>query len=78
MLIIQNFIRFNRRTLKKTFSYYLMHIVGAMIVAYFVTKNLWMAMTLSLLEPSVQAIAFFFHEKIWNKKEQPQTTEALH
>ena len=78
MLIIQNFIRFNRRTLKKTFSYYRMHIVGAMIVAYFVTKNLWMAMTLSLLEPSVQAIAFFFHEKIWNKKEQPQTTEALH
>ena len=78
MLFIQNFIRFNQRTLKKTFSYYLMHIVIAMIVAYFVTKNLWMAMTLSLLEPSVQAIAFFFHEKIWSKKQHAQVNDALH
>lgn len=78
MLFIQNFIRFNQRTLKKTFSYYLMHIVIAMIVAYFVTKNLWMAMTLSLLEPSVQAIAFFFHEKIWSKKQQAQVNDVLH
>jgi uncharacterized membrane protein len=46
-----------------------MHITVAMIVAYFVTGNLWMAVTLSLLEPTVQAFAFFFHERIWEKKE---------
>jgi len=78
MLMIQKFFRFHQRTLKKTLSYYIMHIVVAMLVAYFVTKNLWMSMTLSLLEPSVQAIAFFFHEKVWNKKEQIAASEVLH
>ncbi len=70
MARIQNFVTNNQRTLKKTFSYYIMHITVAMLVAYLVTGNLWMAMTLSLLEPTVQAFAFFFHEKIWNKKEK--------
>ncbi|RZG79506.1 DUF2061 domain-containing protein, partial [Acinetobacter venetianus] len=42
----------------------------AMLVAYVVTGNLIMAVTLSLLEPTVQAFAFFFHEKIWNRNEQ--------
>lgn len=59
----------NQRTLQKTFSYYIMHITVAMLVGYVVTGNLWMAITLSLVEPTVQAVAFFFHEKVWNKKD---------
>lgn len=31
------------------------------------TRNLWAALTLSLLEPTVQAVAFFFHEKLWER-----------
>lgn len=72
MIKVQNFIRCNQRTLKKTLSYYIMHITVAMLVAYLVTGQLWMAMTLSLLEPTVQAFAFFFHEKLWNKNAVPQ------
>ena len=67
MANVQKFMLNNQQTLKKTFSYYIMHIVIAMLVGYWVTGNIWMVMTLSLLEPTVQAIAFFFHEKIWNK-----------
>ena len=66
MANIQQFVINNRRTLKKTLSYYIMHISVAMIVAYMITGNLLMAATLSLLEPTVQAFAFFFHEKVWN------------
>ncbi|SPL71343.1 DUF2061 domain-containing protein [Acinetobacter stercoris] len=69
MVRIQNFVSNNQRTLKKTLSYYIMHISVAMVVAYIVTGNLWMAMTLSLLEPTVQAVAFFFHEKVWTRKQ---------
>lgn len=58
MANIQKFVINNQRTLKKTFSYYIMHISVAMIVAYFVTGNIWMALTLSMLEPTVQAFAF--------------------
>ncbi|MGY5391598.1 membrane protein [Acinetobacter tandoii] len=73
MAHIYQFVQHNQRTLKKTFSYYIMHISVAMLVGYFVTGSLVMAITLSLLEPTVQAIAFFFHEKVWDKKSNPET-----
>lgn len=66
MANIQQFVINNQRTLEKTLSYYIMHISVAMIVAYMITGNLIMAATLSLIEPTVQAFAFFFHEKVWN------------
>ena len=70
MAHIKQFISTNRYTLKKTFSYYVMHITVAAAVAFMVTGNIWMALTLSMLEPSVQAVAFFFHERAWARKEQ--------
>ncbi|ENX44540.1 MULTISPECIES: DUF2061 domain-containing protein [unclassified Acinetobacter] len=66
MTRIKRFVHNNRRTFKKTLSYYIVHISVAMMVAYVITGNFWIAATLSLLEPTVQAFAFFFHEKIWN------------
>ena len=57
-------------TLKKTASYYAMHMVVAATVAWAVTGDIWMALTLSLLEPTVQAVAFFFHEKAWARSGQ--------
>ena len=62
-----NFAKANIDTLKKTASYYVMHIAVAALVGYAITGNLWMALTLSLVEPTVQAVAFFFHEKAWER-----------
>jgi uncharacterized membrane protein len=62
-----NFARANLATLKKTASYYLVHITIAAAVAYSVTGDLLVALTLSLLEPTVQAVAFFCHEKVWER-----------
>ena len=56
----------NKTMLMKTASYYFIHIGVAAMVAYAVTGNLWASLTLSLLEPTVQAVAFFFHEKAWD------------
>lgn len=63
--------RANLRTLKKTASYYLMHIVVALAVAYAVTGSIAMSITLSLIEPTIQAVAFFFHEKAWQRFGRP-------
>ena len=57
----------NLLTLKKTASYYVVHVTVAALVAYAVTGNFFLAVTLSLLEPTVQAFAFFFHEKAWQR-----------
>lgn len=58
------------RTLVKTASYYVVHLVVAAGVAYAVTGDLVTALTLSLLEPTVQMFFFYFHEKIWDTKLQ--------
>ena len=73
------FIRNNRRMLQKTATYYVMHITVAAAVAYAVTGDLMMAFALSLLEPTVQAVAFFFHEKAWDRaaRRREQATTAL-
>ena len=61
------FVRTNLPTLKKTASYYVVHVTVAAMVAYAVTGNFLLSLTLSLLEPTVQAFAFFFHEKAWQR-----------
>ena len=67
MTVIQLFYTRNSKTLAKTATYYVMHITVAMIVAYAVTGNLMTSIALSLLEPTIQAFAFFAHEKVWQK-----------
>ena len=67
-------VRAQLPTLKKTASYYVVHIAVAATLAYAVTGNLWMAITLSLLEPTVQAFAFFFHEKAWERANARRAT----
>ena len=61
------YVKSNLPTLAKTFSYYLVHISVAAMVAYAVTGDLVASLTLSLLEPTVQAFVFFFHEKAWQR-----------
>ncbi len=76
MTAIQTMIRRNSLTLRKTGSYYAMHIMVAASVAYVVTGNWLAALTLSLLEPSVQAVAFFFHERAWQRVAQREAGAA--
>lgn len=55
----------DKRTVTKTTSYWVVHVTVAALVAYTVTGDLHTSITLSLLEPTVQAFAFFAHEKLW-------------
>ncbi|NIC40021.1 DUF2061 domain-containing protein [Aquabacterium sp. A08] len=67
----------HRRTLLKTGSYYAMHMLVAAAVAYAVTGQLWAALTLSVLEPTVQAVAYFFHERAWARREAAERAQAV-
>ena len=70
-------MRQNKLTLSKTISYYFIHITVAACVAYAVTGNLLASLTLSLLEPTIQAFAFFFHEKAWERRLKKQEQQVL-
>lgn len=49
----------------------------AATVAYAVTGNVLASLTLSLLEPTVQAVAFFFHEKAWEHAARRRAAGAV-
>ena len=64
------------RTLLKTLSYASMHMTIAITLAYVISKSWAVALTIGLLEPLVQTVAFFFHERAWHKVERTGTPPA--
>jgi uncharacterized membrane protein len=55
------------KTLKKTLSYAVMHMVLAILVAFALSGSWQVALAIGLVEPCVQTVAFFFHEKVWHR-----------
>ena len=51
--------------LNKTLTYGVMHLIVAMAVAYAITGSLAAALAIGLVEPAIQTVAYFFHEKAW-------------
>ena len=74
--VMTKFITTNAFTLKKTASYFVTHMTVAAAVAYAVTGSWVAAVTLSLLEPTVQTVVYFFHEKLWSRHERQQTRQT--
>lgn len=58
--------------MKKTITFAILHFSIAFTVAYLLTGSIIIGGTLALIEPAVNTVAFYFHEKIWktfeNKK----------
>jgi uncharacterized membrane protein len=73
---MSRWINTNRFAVKKTGSYYLTHITVAAAVAYAVTGDLAASLTLSLVEPTVQAFVYFFHERAWDSVAKSRAAAA--
>ena len=52
----------------KTTSYLGVHLTVGFTVAYLLTGSIEIAGGIALIEPCVNAVAFYFHEKAWKKK----------
>jgi uncharacterized membrane protein len=75
---MSRWINTNSFTIKKTASYYVTHIMVAAMVAYALTGDFLVAITLSLLEPTVQAFVYFFHERMWQSAaEKRKHTDSI-
>jgi uncharacterized membrane protein len=55
--------------LVKTFTYLAVHLTVGFLVAYALTGSAEIAGGIALVEPCVNAVAFFFHEKAWRKRQ---------
>lgn len=55
------------RDLTKTVSFLILHLLVGFTVAYIFTGSLAIASGIALVEPLVNAVVFFFHERAWNR-----------
>ncbi|WP_115717626.1 DUF2061 domain-containing protein [Gallaecimonas mangrovi] len=51
----------------KTFTFALVHMAVAFTVAYLMTGSLVVGGVMALIEPACNTVAYFFHEKLWDK-----------
>lgn len=51
----------------KTGTYLSIHLTVGFTVAYLMTGSVALAGGIALVEPVINAVAFFFHEKAWKK-----------
>ena len=56
------------RTLAKTGTYALTHFIVAVGVAYALTGDALIALSIGLIEPAVQTVAYAIHERAWERR----------
>jgi uncharacterized membrane protein len=66
-----------RITCMKTGSYALMHLMVAITVAYLLTRSWKAALAIGIIEPLVQTIAFYFHDRAWSGSSHRQPVTAV-
>lgn len=70
--------------MKKTMTFAVMHFLIAFTVAYGFTGSVLVGGAVALIEPAINTVAFYFHEKYWTAKTarqpnsvEPQTTTRV-
>ena len=51
----------------KTITFAIAHFATAFTVAYIITGSVVIGGAVALIEPAVNTVVFYFHEKLWNK-----------
>jgi uncharacterized membrane protein len=58
------------RNLSMTLSFLALHLLVGFSVAYLFTGSLALAGGIALVEPLVNAVVFFFHERAWERSRE--------
>lgn len=60
----------------KTITFAICHFTVAFSVAYLLTGNIGVSSLLALVEPLVNTVAYYFHEKVWDRIRGRKTQAA--
>jgi len=58
----------------KTITFAILHFSVAFSVAYILTGSIGVSSAVALVEPIVNTVVFYFHEKAWNRYEKKNPT----
>ena len=61
----------------KTITFAILHFGVAFSVAYLLTGSIGISSAVALIEPLVNTVVFYFHEKAWRHHEQKKATQQL-
>ncbi|GMN13845.1 hypothetical protein MTsPCn7_16210 [Altererythrobacter sp. MTPC7] len=65
------------RDYAKTLTFLALHLIVGFTVAYLFTGSIALAGGIALVEPLVNAVVFFFHERAWEQKNRPALLGVL-
>lgn len=60
----------------KTISFAIMHFSIAFLVTWLLTGSVLVGGAVALVEPAVNTLAFYFHERLWARREQRKLAAA--
>ena len=53
--------------LTKTMSFAVVHFTVAFTVGYLLSGSILIGSAIAMVEPAVNTVAYYFHEKLWNR-----------
>ncbi|WP_434927698.1 DUF2061 domain-containing protein [Shewanella sp. HL-SH5] len=63
--------------MKKTMTFAVLHFSVAFTVTYLLTGSIVIGGAVALIEPAVNTVVFYFHDKIWNRIEAKKLAQEL-
>jgi uncharacterized membrane protein len=69
-LFIHNHDQDGDQSLLKTITFAITHFFVAFSVAYMLTGDLLIGSLIAMVEPAINTVAYFFHEKIWARHQK--------
>lgn len=57
------------KDIRKTASFAVVHMTTAFLVAWALTGSVMVGGAVALVEPAVNTVVYFFHEKVWRHRE---------
>lgn len=64
--------------MKKTVSFAAIHMCVAFTVGYAMTGDVLVGGALALVEPLCNTVAYYFHEKLWQRRTRRQDYAEVH
>ena len=61
---------YQENSMIKTITFAILHFSVAFSVAYILTGSIGVSNAVALVEPIVNTVVFYFHEKAWNRYEK--------
>ncbi|MBV1843497.1 MULTISPECIES: DUF2061 domain-containing protein [Photobacterium] len=62
---------------RKTASFAVVHFSVAFTVAYLLTGDILIGSIMAMIEPAINTLAYYFHERVWQRREQTHSALSM-